>query len=69
MMKVVKFLWWLVGLFVVLQYLYWAAMEVGYGLNLCAAPAVDHGWLFLAFVGAAFTAGDLVAEEAKRIFA
>ena len=66
-MIVFKVLWFLVGLGVMLQYIYWAALEVGYGLSLCAPPTVSHDWLFLAFAGAAIVSGDRVAENFNKL--
>lgn len=66
-MIVLKVIWFLLGVSVMLQYLYWAALEIGYGLSLCAAPTISHDWLFFAFVGAAITSSNFVAEEFRKL--
>lgn len=66
-MIVLRWAWFLIGASVMLQYFYWAALEVGYGLGWCAPPNVDHTWLFLAFMGAAFTCGDRLKDEFLKL--
>ena len=39
---------------IMLRFLYWAALEVGYGLSLTDAPLVGHDWLFFAFLNSGF---------------
>lgn len=68
-MKIAKWFWTLTGLGVALQYVYWAAMEIGYGLGLTQAPTVTHDWLFLAFVGAAYASAANVKTEIAALLA
>jgi hypothetical protein len=66
-MIVIKWVWFLIGCLVSLQYLYWAVLEIGYGLSLNDAPVVTHGWIFLAFVGVVIAAGDRLGPELKNL--
>jgi hypothetical protein len=66
-MIIIRWFWFLTGVFVLLQYGYWALLEVGYGLSLCDAPTVTHVWLFLAFLGAAISSADRLGPELKKL--
>ena len=51
-------LWWLIGLGVMLQYVYWGALYAGAWAHLNQPPDVSLDWLALGMFGAAFAAGE-----------
>lgn len=67
MMVFIRTVWFLIGVFVMLQYIYWAVMEIRYGIGWSTAPIVTHDWLFLAFIGAAISCYDRLVVELKKI--
>lgn len=68
MRTVFRFISFLLGTGLVLQFIYWATLEVGYGLGQTNPPAVSHDWLFFAFVNSAIWMGGNTLRTAKRLW-
>jgi len=66
-MKLWRWVWWSLGVGVTLQFAYWAAMEIGYGLSITAPPQVGHDWLFFAFANSVFWFGERAYNEAQKL--
>jgi hypothetical protein len=68
MKAALRWFWFLTGWLVVIQWFYWAAMEIAYGLGRGDGAAVTHDWLFIAFVTSGFFMIECVWEQAERMF-